>query len=595
MPVGKGGMRRSQCERQDYRIPLVTDSQERGKKMLTKKRKLFRCSITICVLLGLILAACAPAPTPEPEPAAPTSTAVATQPTPTQAEAEPPAKGGSVIVGFKQEPDSFDPAGTYNSWNRGELGMMYDTLVYWAPDKEFYPGLAESWEISDDGKTYTFYLREDVTFHDGSAFDAEAVKFSFDRIGVALTTIGKGAEGILGSYESIEVVDDYTVKVHFAEPSAVFLITVADPFLGIVSPAAVEEWGDEDFGFHPVGTGPFVFEEWVAGGHLTVVKNPDYNWAPEFFGHQGPAYLDQITYRYIDEDATRLMALEMGEVQVVNQVPELDVDRVREVEGLSVLTVETPMLPECILLNTQKYPLDDVRVRQAILYAVDRDTLVQTLFHNNYPAAYGPLSPGNPFYWSGVEELYPFDPETAKGLLTDAGWEPGSDGIRVDEDGNILTLDLLYPGQEHRARSYEFAQAQLREVGIDITIQEMESAAMFEEAVAGNNALSQLQWGFSDPSAMRIFWHSSNEGTGFNWSHVRSETLDELLERGESSVDPSEREAIYQELQQIIMEEAYMLPLFVTTSFHGASTDVHGLVVRPTARTYWFQDAYMEE
>jgi peptide/nickel transport system substrate-binding protein len=253
------------------------------------------------------------------------------------------------------------------------------------------------------------------------------------------------------------------------------------------------------------------------------------------------------------------------------------------------------MLPECILINTQIYPLGDVRVRQAMLYAVDIETMVDILFKGNFPAAYGPLSPANPGYWEGVEEMYPFDPEKAQELLSEAGWEPGSDGIRVDKDGNRLTLDLLYPGGEFRARSYEFVQAQLQEVGIEMTIQELEAAAMFEKAVAGENALSQLQWGFADPSGMRIMWHSENDGTGFNWSHIQDEGVDELLEKGEATADLAEREAVYQELQKTIMEEAWILPLYIITAFHGASASVHDVMVRPTARHVWLYDTYVEE
>jgi peptide/nickel transport system substrate-binding protein len=563
--------------------------------MFRKARTFVHLSVIVLTVVGLLLSACGPKPTEAPPPPTEAPTEAPAE-APTEAPTEAPAaKGGSLIYGNHDPADTFDPAATYSSWIQSELSLLYDTLVYWGPDKEYYPGLAESWEVSEDGKTYTFNLRQDVKFHDGTPFNAEAVKFTFDRIGVAKTTIGKGAEGLMGTYESTEVVDDYTVKVHFEEPFAAFLSSLSDPFLGIVSPAAVEEWGDEDFGQHPVGTGPFVFQEAVAGSHRTYVKNPDYNWAPSFFNHQGPSYLDEITVRYIDEGATRLVALEKGEIHLMDRVPELEVDRIDADERFQVLRAETPMLPECILLNTQLYPLDDLKVRQAILYAVDQETMVDVLFNGNFPAAYGPLSPANPGYWEGAEEMYSFDPEKAQELLTEAGWEPGSDGVRVDKDGNRLSLDLLYPGGEFRARSYEFAQAQLLEVGIEMTIQELEAAAMFEKAVAGENALSQLQWGFSDPSGMRIFWHSENEGTGFNWSHVRDEHVDELLEEGEATADPAEREAVYQELQEIIMEEAWILPLYIINAFHGASVKVKDIVVRPTARHIWLYDTYIEE
>jgi peptide/nickel transport system substrate-binding protein len=504
-------------------------------------------------------------------------------------------KGGDLVYGYHDCGDSFDPAATFSSWVELTLSAVYDTLVYYGPDLEYYPGLAESWEVSDDGKDYTFHLRQDVTFHDGTPFTADAVKYTFDRIGVASTTVGKGAAGLMGEYDSTEIVDDYTVIIHFAEPFAAFLSSASHPFLSIVSPAAVQELGDEEFGRQPVGTGPFVFMEWVTGEHWTLEKNTDYNWAPAFFKHQGPPYLDSITFRCIEEAATRLVSLEKGEIDVMDRVPELEVERIRSTPGFQVISAETPMMPESILINVGKFPTDDLKVRQAMLHAVDKETMVNVLFQGLYPAAFGPLSPANPGYWGGVEGMYSYDLAKAQELLTAAGWEPGADGIRVDKDGNRLAMDLLYPGGEFRLRSYEFIQAQLREVGIDMEIQMLDSGAMFEKAVAGENNLSQLQWGFLDPAAMRNFWHSDNEGTGFNWSHVRSEEIDELLAQGESTPDWTERAAVYKTLQEKIMAEAYILPLYVITAFHGASDKVQDITVRPTARHVWLYDTYLEE
>ena len=204
--------------------------------MLNKTKK-FYFSMVIFIILGLILAACsgsAPAPAEEEAPAQTQSetsssdTEAEAEPEPTDTpvpptpEPEPPAKGGELVYGHNPEPDTLDPAASFSSWNQIEMRAIYDTLVWWGPDKGFHPGLAESWEISDDGKTYTFNLRQDVTFHDGTPFNAEAVKVTFDRIGVDEATVGKGAAGLMGSYESTEVVDDFTVNVNFCRPISCF-------------------------------------------------------------------------------------------------------------------------------------------------------------------------------------------------------------------------------------------------------------------------------------------------------------------------------------------------------------------------------------
>lgn len=578
-------------------------------------RKIAHLSTLIVLMLGLILSACAPATTPAPVPTeapapppeAPTAQAAPTEApaapaAPTEAPAEPTeaaapaaAMGGALIHGHTPEPDTLDPAATFSSWVQIELKHIYDTLVWWGPDGNYYPGLADSWEISDDGKTYTFHLRQGVKFHDGTPFNAEAVKYSFDRIGTAKTTIGKGAAGLMGSYETTEVVDDYTAKVHFKEPFAPFLNSASDAFLSIVSPTAVEKWGDEEYGRHPVGTGPFIFKEWVAQDHIAVERNPDYNWAPEFFNHSGAANLESITFRYIPDDTTRVASLENGETNFVSRVPELEIERLQSNSGIQVISGPTPMMPQSLLLNTKRPPLDDVRVRQALLYAVDQELLVETIFGDKTIPAHGPIGPANPFYWAGVEEMYPYDPEKATQLLTEAGWTPGSDGVLVNKDGKRLEFLLLQPGGPALTlRGWEFVQAQLREIGADVKIEQLDSSAMFEKAVAGESDLSQLQWGFSDPTGMNIMWNSKNEGSGFNWAHIRDTKVDELLAAGDAATDAAERARIYEELQKYIMDQAYVMPLYIITAYHAASQEVKDVVIAPTARHVWFHKAYVE-
>ncbi|HBY93004.1 MAG TPA: hypothetical protein DEP84_03410, partial [Chloroflexi bacterium] len=504
--------------------------------------------------------------------------------------------GGSIVYGHTPEPDTLDPAATFSSWVQIELKALYDTLVWWGPDGKYYPGLAESWEISPDAKTYTFHLRQGVTFHDGTPFNAEAVKFTFDRIGVAKTTVGKGAAGLMGSYDTTEVVDDYTVAVHFKEPFAPFLNSASDGFLSIVSPTAVQKYGDADYGRHPVGTGPFTFKEWAAQDHVTVVRNPDYNWAPPFFSHQGPAYLEQITFRYIPDDSTRIASLEKGETQIISRVPEIEVDRLAASQDFQVISGTTPMMPQSLLLNVTHLPLDDLKVRQAMNYAVDQKLLVDTIFQGHALPAHGPLGPANPFYWPGVEQMYSYDPDKATALLAEAGWKSGADGILVGEDGKKFQVTLTQPGGPALiGKGWEFVQAQFRDIGIDMKIEQLDSSAMFEKAVKGDSDIAQLQWGFSDPTGMNIMWNSENEGTGFNWSHIHDPKVDELLNKGDSATDPQERTAIYQELQQYIMEQAYEVPLYVFIAYHAASKDLKGLVVAPTARHIWLYDAYVEK
>ena len=199
-------------------------------------------------------------------------------------------EGGKLVYGLTLAPSGIDPHIDASSELGIPLTSVYDTLVYQDLDGSFVPGLAERWDLAQDGKTYTFELRRDVKFHDGKRFDAEAVKFNFDRIADPGLRSRK-ARGMLGPYSHTEVVDEFTVKIHFHEPYAPFLDALSQVYLGMASPAAVQEWGT-DYQLHQVGTGPFIFKEYVPNDHLTIVRNPDYDWAPSVYAHTGPAYLE---------------------------------------------------------------------------------------------------------------------------------------------------------------------------------------------------------------------------------------------------------------------------------------------------------------
>jgi peptide/nickel transport system substrate-binding protein len=444
----------------------------------------------LCVVLALIVVACGPA-------AAPTGVETpATQPPAASTEAPPteaPAveSGGTLVWANWPDPDTLDPHATVSSWVANQIMNLYDTLLWRGPDQDLYPGLANSWEVSDDGMTYTFYLREGVTFHDGTPFNAEAVKYNFDRIksGAAARVMGSAAANdLIGSYESAEVIDDLTVALHFAEPYPAFLDAVSSHYLSIVSPTAVEKWGD-DFGKHPVGTGPFMLEEYVPQDHLTLVRNPDYNWAPSFMEHQGPAYLDKVIHRFVEEAGTRVAMLESGEAQLVSRANAEDVARLGSDPDYVLEVGYGGGLPHGYFPNASKYPTNDIRVRQALLYGTNRELLCQTLWNNFNPPAYGPLSPATWGYDSAVEQMYPYDPEKAKELLEEAGWTVGSDGIRVDKDGNRLHLLIQSIVSADMSAAYEFQQAELKDIGIETEVVTMDSAATNDICTAGTPAL----------------------------------------------------------------------------------------------------------
>jgi len=217
-------------------------------------------------------------------------------------------KGGKLVMGTDKFPSGLDPH-VNSSWDVMRiLVSVYDPLVWQDPETgEILPGLAESWEISDDGLRYTLRLRKDVSFHDGTPFNAEAAKFSLDRI-LAPETQSQYAKAFLGPTDSIDAVDEYTLRINLKTPSAYLLSGLSQTYVAMVSPAAVERWGSE-YQLHQVGTGPFIMKEYVPKDHVTLTRNDKYSWAPSIFEHQGPAYLEEIEWRFMPEEATHLPAL----------------------------------------------------------------------------------------------------------------------------------------------------------------------------------------------------------------------------------------------------------------------------------------------
>jgi peptide/nickel transport system substrate-binding protein len=510
----------------------------------------------------------------------------------------PVKTGGTLVWANTPDPDTLDPHGTVSSWVANQYYNLYDTLVWRGPEQKIYAGLAKDWKVSDDGKTYTFYLRDDVTFHDGTPFNAEAVKFNFDRIETetAVRAAGRAAaHDLIGTYESTEVIDEFTVAVHFSEPYPAFLDAVSAHYLGIVSPTAVEKWGDE-FMNHPVGTGPFMFEEYVPGERLTLVRNPDYNWAPPFMDHQGPAYLDKVVHLFIDEDTTRAAVLENGEAQLISRPSADDAMRFNADPNYVLLTGSAPGLPHVLLPNASKYPTDDIRVRQALIYGKDQELLVQTLWPGYHVPAYGPLTSASAGYNPAVKNMYGYDLKKAKALLEEAGWTVGPDGIRVDKDGNRLHMLVQALIRTDLQDAYEFLQAQYKDLGVEIEISAMETAATNDACTAGTPEICPLYFSFTDPSGLAIMFDSKNAGTGFNWGQVKDPKVDQLLADGLKEVNEKKRMEIYGDLQVYIMEQAYVVPLNEWRSGHVHSKSIEGVKVSYKDSKYLYvYDAHFVE
>ncbi len=463
----------------------------------------------------------------------------------------------TLSYGLTLAPTGLDPHLNASSELTIPLGSVYDTLVFQDPESlEFVPGLAESWEISPDGRQYTFHLRQDVTFHDGTAFEAQAVKANLERV-LDPANHSQKAASMLGPVQSVDVIDPATVVLRLKEPFAPLLDSLSQVYLGIASPAALQEWGTADYQFHQVGTGPYRFVEYIPNDHLTLEANPDYAWAPSVYAHDQP-YFGRVTFRFFEDPATRALALQSGEADVVGEVPPHDADRLVSDGGFVLVAVPIPGQPLQFFFNTKRPPTDDLAVRQALLLGVDRPSIVSTVFGEHSAVSEGPLSAVTPGFSPSVD-VGAYDPVRAGKLLDGAGWKRDEDGTR-QKDGQPLLLRLVVPPWGSNPEAAQLLGAAWTALGAEVDLQVAPGFGPLKEAqAAGEYHAIGINFFGTDPDLLRPFFTSDGL---YNWAGWSDPKLDALLESGARSSAPrSDRLALYGQVADRIAGQALILPL----------------------------------
>jgi peptide/nickel transport system substrate-binding protein len=502
-----------------------------------------------------------------------------------------PTPGGDLNFGVAtQYIDVLDPNITAQTVAHEVMMPIFDTLVYQDHTGKFWPGLATSWDIAPDGKSYTFKLHEGVTFHDGTPFDAAAVKFNFDRMVAPDSKSRLAGPRLTGFYASSMVVDPHTVRIVLQQPNGAFLTDLSQDFMAMLSPAAVKQYGPDAIGQHPVGTGPFKFVEWVQNSHVKVERNDAYNWASPMFKHQGPAYLQTITFQIIPEDGARMAALESSELNYVDEVPTIDFARLKDDPTYKTYSVQEPGIPWAYMINTKRPPTDELAVRQAINFAVDKQAIINTLYQGLYTPAYGPLSPATFAYDPDVEKIYKYDPDKAKQLLEGAGWKVGTDGIRVKNGKRLEINHYVFID----TKVAEVMQAQLKQVGMQSNVTLLEVGAVNEAATRGDvTNLAPLPFRDADPAVLCVALCIKNEGKGFAWTFHHNEELDKELTLGQAATDPAQRKAHYAKAQMIAMQEALLIPVYNAAGLSASSADVQDVAFDVKGVDPWTYDIWI--
>jgi len=482
-------------------------------------------------------------------------------------------------VGLAWAPTSLDPADHRERQSETVIRNMFDGLVTRDARSGVHLELAEAINWLDE-QTLEVKLRQGVSFHDGTEMTADDVVFTFDRIiqenaieyPVPHTSLRRGLAGPL---ESIEKVDDYTVVMHLSGPwpQAMQMLVHQQ----IVPQHYIEEAGTQGFTQHPIGTGPFRFVS--AGPELGEVVlerfNGYYGGAPDL-PPVGPACVDRVIFRVIPDSMTRAAALRAGEVDIIQAVP---LDLVETLAGDPDLQVRTApgTHPKWMEMNVTLPLFDDVRVRQALNYAVDKGHIIDNVYAGQAVALPGPLSPFNSFVNRALEP-YPYDPEKALNLLAEAGWtDLDGDGV-LDKEGQpfVLTIDTL---EAWRALA-EAVAGQFQAIGIEVDVRFWEYRAIRSRLLSGERMAYLDGWGDSafDPVGhFEAKWHETVEGQPYgrgNFSGYDNERVNELIRLGEQTADPVERQRFYDEAQEIIYREAPAVFLILPEEIEAASVRV---------------------
>jgi peptide/nickel transport system substrate-binding protein len=490
-----------------------------------------------------------------------------------------PPVDSTVLVGRGADVLTLDPARIDDAESAEVAEQIYDHLVRYRRDStEIEPALAVKWEVSGDGKTWTFHLRDGVSFHDGSPLDADAVVFSFDRQRDPQHPYHQPDfnywESTFRNILHVDKVDRLTVRIVIERPYAPFLANLAMFPVSIVSPTAVKKWG-RDFYKHPVGTGPFRFVEWLPGERVTLESNPRY-WG-------GLPSIQHLVFVEIRDARQRLVALEGDAIDVAENLSPQDLQFVALHPGLELHRIAGNNVGY-LAMNVQHAPWNDVRVRRAVNFAVNKTAIVKLIYQGLAREATSPVPPS---MWGHVDEqLYRYDPREAQRLLKEAEF------VQPKVRPKLYTMSTprtYMPAPETVAR---IIQHNLRDVGIDVEVVPADIDAMLRLTQEGKHDLALLGWtaDAADPdNFLYVLFDPENAepGTARNVAFYRNAELHGLLAWAQESSDRAERERYYAKAQDVIARDAPWVPLAHAEYVVASRTTLRGLVVHPASLIYF--------
>lgn len=476
-------------------------------------------------------------------------------------------EGNDLVIAVADNFTTLDPHDTNDTLSNSAEKTMMEGLLGFDEKMNVIPLLSEDYEANDEATEFTFTLKENVEFHDGTPFNAEAVKVNFDRL--ADPESGLKRHSLFSLIENTEVVSDYEVKFTLSEPFGAMINTFAHPAALIHSPKALEEFGD-DVAKHPVGTGPFKFVEWKPSEGLKIEKNENY-W------NEGYPKVDAITFKPVSENGSRIAMLQTGEADFIYPVP---TEQVAGVDGKNGIEVEAApsIVVQYMAMNTLKAPYDDVKVRQALNYAIDKDAFIQVVLNGQGKKLDSVIAPDVQFYEE--QELYEFNIEKAKDLLKEAGVKAGT------------KVKLWGGNSSSTVKAMEFLQQQLAAVDLELEVVPMEAGTLSDKIWSvqdAEDAEIELYYGGWSPSTGDADWgirpllggKEAFPPSSYNISYYNNEEANKLISEGLQTADEDKRAQAYAEVQKVIWEDAPWVFLSANNTLAGQKNYLKGVYLLP--------------
>ncbi len=517
------------------------------------------------------------------------------------ARSDQPVSGGTLVYATDREPTCLDPHVGGDMPQVFVAQQYLDSLVSMDEEGRIGPWLAKRWEVSADGLAYTFHLRDDVRFTDGTPFDATAVKANLDHMANPKTQ-SSTAGGYIRQYRSTDVVDAHTAVVHLATPYAAFLEVLAQGFLGIQSPTALARPRDLNCE-SPVGSGPFKVVRWDRQSQVELVRNADYNWAPPTAKHQGPAWLERIVWKFIQEPSVRFASLQAGEVDVIEALPPESHEAARRNPDLALIIAQRPGNPTNGTLNITRAPFNDLKVREAFVRSADVEGALKSVYFNEFPRAGGPLSSATRFYSPDFQHAQDYQPARAARLLDEAGWTTrDAEGYRT-RDGKRLQVRVIMgnrtPPSEYTL--WEQVQATTRLAGFELIVEQMSDVQSTKRQADWDYDIRLGYWNTNTADVLRIIFGAdfiSPAGVGGyhqNTAGYTDPVFEGLVQGALTTQDAEQRRALYYQAQQLASSQYLQLTTYPQSSRLGIYKTTQGVRLEPSLAVTYLYDAWVNK